>query len=93
MDNSQDVNILEARALLNSLLSFRHHISSCRVDVHTGSLVLKSALENDGCRNSSLSNVLKTFLIAADNSISPSMRIMFLQVKIRPISLPGKLRT
>jgi hypothetical protein len=42
IDNSQDINILETRALLHSLLSFRHHISSCRVDIHTDSL---SAIE------------------------------------------------
>ncbi|KAL9961199.1 hypothetical protein ACROYT_G030099 [Oculina patagonica] len=59
IDNSQDINVLESRALLHSLLSFRHHISSHRVDVHTDSLVLKSALENDGCKNADINNVLK----------------------------------
>jgi len=41
------------------LLSFKHHVSSCRVDVHTDSLALKSALENDGSRNSGVNNFLK----------------------------------
>ena len=50
VDNSQDINILEARALQHSLLSFKHHISSSSVDVHTDSLVLKSALDSDGCK-------------------------------------------
>ena len=57
--NSQDINILETRAFQHSLLSFKHHLSSCRVDVHTDNLVLKSALESDGCRNFSVNNILK----------------------------------
>lgn len=59
IDSSQDINVLETRALLHSLLSFRHHLSSRRVDVHTDSLVLKSALANDGCKNQDVNNVLK----------------------------------
>ena len=59
VDDSQDINILEARALQRSLLSFKHHIRSCRVDVHTDSLALKSALESDGCRSSGVNNILK----------------------------------
>ena len=55
----QRYQYLEARALQHSLFSFKRHISSCMVDVHTDSLVLKSALENDGCRNSGVNNVLK----------------------------------
>lgn len=44
LDNSQDVNVLEAQALLYSLLSFREHLTSSRVDVYTDNRVLKSAL-------------------------------------------------
>ena len=93
IDNSQDINVLEAQALHHSLLSFKHHISSCRVDVHTDSLVLKSALESDGCRNSGVNNILKDILIAAENLISVLTYIMFLPVKTRPISHPGKFPT
>ena len=93
IDNLQDINILEAWPLLHSLLSFRHHISSCRVDVHTDSLVLKSALKNDGCRNSSVNNILRHVFIAAENSISALTYIIFLQVQTWPISLPGKFQT
>ena len=50
VDNSQDINILEARASQHLLLSFKHHISSRSVDVHTDSLFLKSALDSDGCK-------------------------------------------
>lgn len=57
--NSQNINVLEAQALLNSLRSFSHHIGSCRVDVHTDSLVLKSALVKDGCRDSDVNGIIK----------------------------------
>ena len=59
LDNSQDINVLEVQALLRSLLSFREYLTSSRVDVHTESRVLKSALENGGCRSSEVNGVLK----------------------------------
>ena len=62
VDNSQHINVLEAQALLNSLRSFGNRIGSCRVDVHTDSLVLKSALLKDGCRNSDINSVIKDIL-------------------------------
>ena len=54
-DPSTDVNLLESRALLNALVSFKGHLSNSRVDVHIDNKVLKSALDNDGCRNSACS--------------------------------------
>ena len=62
VDDSQDIKILEARALQRSLLPFKRRISSCRVDVRTNSLVLKSALESDGCRSSGVNNILKDII-------------------------------
>ena len=59
LDNSQDINVLEAQALLHSLLSFKEHLTSSRVDVYTDNHVLKSALENGGCRGSEVNGVLK----------------------------------
>ena len=59
LDNSQHINVLEAQPLLHSLLSFREHLTSSRVDVHTDNCVLKSTLENGGCRSSEVSGVLK----------------------------------
>ena len=59
LDNSQDINVLGAQALLHSLLSFIEHLTSSRVDVHTDNRVLKSALENGGCRSSEVNDVLK----------------------------------
>ena len=59
LDNSQDINVLEAQALLHSLLLFREYLISSRVDVHTDNRVLKSALENGGCSSSEVNDVLK----------------------------------
>ena len=59
LDNSQHINVLEAQPLLHSLLFFREHLTSSRVDVHTDNRVLKSALENGGCRSSEVKGVLK----------------------------------
>ena len=93
LDNSQDINTLEARALLNSLLSFRHHVTSSRVDVHTDSLVLKSALDNGGCKSSEVNSVLKDifhccreFNFSLDVHYVPSS-------KIQPMYLLGACRT
>ena len=57
LDNSQDINILEAQALLYSLLSFKKHLTSSRVDVCTDNRLLKFALENGGCRSSEVNGV------------------------------------
>ena len=59
LDNSQDINVLEAQVLLHSLLSLREHLTSSRVDVHTDNRVWKSALEYGGCRSSEVNGVLK----------------------------------
>ena len=88
LDNSQHINVLEAQPLLHSLLSFRKHLTSSRVDVHTDNRVLKSALENGGCRSSEVSGVLKDIFHSSRNTISALMLTMFRRVKIQPISLP-----
>ena len=59
LDSSQHINVLDAQPLLQSLLSFREHLLSSRVDVHTGNRVLKASLENGGCRSSEVSSVLE----------------------------------
>ena len=58
-DPSTDVNLLESRALLNALVSFKSRLSNSRVDVHIDNKVLKSALDDDGCRNSAINEVVK----------------------------------
>ena len=75
LDNSQDINVLEAQALLYSLLSFRKHLTSSRVDVYTDNRVLKSALENGGCRSSEVNGVLKDIFVPAGNTISVMVNI------------------
>ena len=88
LDNSQLINVLETQPLLHSLLSFREHLTSSGVDVHTDSRVLKSALENGGCRSSEVSGVLEDFFIPAGHTISALMFTMFRRAKIQPISPP-----
>ncbi|XP_068691081.1 hemicentin-1-like [Montipora foliosa] len=58
-DPSVDVNLLESRALLNVLVSFKSQLSISRVDVHIDNKVLKSALDDDGYRNSAINEVIK----------------------------------
>ena len=58
-DPSADVNLLESRALLNALVSFKSQLSNSRVDVHIDNKVLKSALDDDGCRNSAINEIIK----------------------------------
>ena len=59
IDSSEDINVLEAKALLNVLITFRARLSNWRVDVHIDSRVLKSALDGDGCKNSAINDVVK----------------------------------
>ena len=47
------------RPLLNALVSFKSQLSNFRVDVHIDNQVLKSALDDDGCRNSAINEVIK----------------------------------
>ena len=61
-ETTEDINILEARALLNSLMAFQDQIRNSRVDVHTDSRVLKCAWENGGCKSSATNRVLKSVL-------------------------------
>ena len=60
-DPSTDVNLLESTALFNDLVSFKSQLSNSRVDVHIDNKVLKSALDDDGCRNSAINEVVKEF--------------------------------
>ena len=59
LDASDDINSLEAQALLNSLLAFRDHIRDSRVDVHSDNLTLKAALEILAARVHLLMSLLK----------------------------------
>ena len=52
IDSSEDINVLESKALLNALVAFPARLSNSRVDFHIDSRVLKSALDSDGCKNS-----------------------------------------
>ena len=89
VDSSQDINILEAWALQHSLLSFKHHISSCRVDVHTDSLVLKSDPESDGCRNSGINNILKDIFDCC-REFNFSVDVHYVPSSKNPAALPSR---
>ncbi|KAL9987103.1 hypothetical protein ACROYT_G001353 [Oculina patagonica] len=62
LDTSDDINSLEAKALLRSLLAFRDHIRDSRLDVYSDNLTLKAALDNFGCKSSSVNESVKKIL-------------------------------
>lgn len=62
LDPANDINSLEAKALLHSLLAFRDHIRDSRVDVHSDNLTIKATLNNFGCRSSSVNESVKEIL-------------------------------
>ena len=68
-DPSTDVNMLESRALLNALVSFIGHLSNSRIDVHIDNKVLKSALDNNGCTNSAINEVVKEIYCCSEDQI------------------------
>ena len=59
MDASDDIKSLEVKALVRSLLAFRDHVRNSRVDIHTDNRTLKAALDNFGCKNSSVNDSVK----------------------------------
>ena len=85
-------NVLEAQALLYSLLSFRKHLTSSRVDVYTDNRVLKSALENGGCRSSEVNGVLKDiFRSCRENNFS--LDVYYVPSGENPADLPSRSRS
>lgn len=75
LDASNDINSLEAKALLHSLLAFRDLIRDSRVDVHSDNLTLKASLDNFGGKNSSVKEILQCscqFHFAINNHYVPS---------------------
>ena len=61
-ESSEDANLLESKALLNAPVSFKDRLSYSRVDVHIDNQVLKSALDDDGCKNSAIKDAIKEIL-------------------------------
>ena len=89
LDNSQDINILEAQALLCSLLFFKKHLTSSRVDVCTDNRVLKCALENGGCRSSEVNGVPLKDIFRSCREYSFSLDVYYvLSGEIQLTSLP-----
>ena len=89
LDNSQHINVLEAQPLLHSLPSFREHLTSSRVDAHTDNRVLKSALENGGCRSSEVSGVLKDIFHSC-REYNFSLDVYYIPKGKNPADLPSR---
>ena len=89
LDNSQDINVLEAQALLHSLLLFREYLISSRVDVHTDNRVLKSALENGGCRSSEVNGVIKD-IFRSCREYNFSLDVYYVPSGGNPADLPSR---
>ena len=92
LDNSQDINVLEAQALLHSLLLFREYLISSRVDVHTDNHVLKSALENGGCRSSEVNGVIKD-IFRSCREYNFSLDVYYVPSGGNPADLPSRSRS
>ena len=89
LDNMQHINVFEAQPLLNSLLSFREHLTSSTVDVHTDNRVLKSALENGGCRSFEASDVLKDIFHSC-REYHFSLAVYYVPKGENPADLPSR---
>ena len=92
LDNSQHINVLQAQPLLLLLLSFREHLTSSRVDVHTDNRVLKSALENGGCRSSEVSGVLKDIFHSC-RKYNFSLDVYYVPTGENPANLASRSRS
>lgn len=92
LDNFDDINILEARALLCSLVAFHECIGSCRVDVHTDSRVLISAIENEGCKSSGVNSVLKEILCCC-RQYNFTLAMHYLPSGENPADTPSRKRS
>ena len=90
LDSSEDINSLEARALQHSLLAFRDHIRESRVDVHTDSLTLKTALEDFGCESSSV-NVSVKEILQCSRQLNFAVNVRFVPSRDIPADIPSRV--
>ena len=89
LHNSEHINVLEAQPLLHLLLSFRQHLTSSSVDVHTDNRVMKSALENGGCWSSKVSGVLKDIFHSC-REYNFSLDVYNVSMGENPVDLPSR---
>ena len=92
LDNSQHINVLHAQPLLHSLLSFRENLTSSGVDVHTSNHVLKSSLENGGCRSCEVSSVLEDIFHSC-RKYNFSLDVYYVPTGENPSDLPSRSRS
>ena len=90
LDPSEDINSLEAKALLHSLLAFRDHIRDSRVDVHTDSRTLKAALEDFGCKSSSVNESVKEIL-RCGRQLNFAINVRFVPSRDNPADIPSRV--
>lgn len=90
--SGEDISVLEAKALLNALTAFEEHLHNARVDVYVDNLVLKSALDNDGCRNSLINTVIKD-IYRHMRDWNFSVRASYVPSKHNPADMPSRQRS
>lgn len=88
-ETNEDISVLEARALLNALVAFKGQVSNARIDVHVDNLILKSALDNDGCRNSAVNTIVKRILECSREG-NFSVHAFYVPSKDNPADAPSR---
>ena len=89
-DSSDNINSLEAKALLHSPLAFRDHIHDSRVDVYTDNQTLKAALESSGCKSSSVNKSVKEIL-RCSRQLNFAMNVCFVPSRGNPADVPSRV--
>lgn len=90
-DPSTDVNLLESRALLNALVYLEGQFPNSRVDFHIDNKVLKSALNDDGCKNSAIIEVVKEiYRYSRDQNFNMRIQTFYLPSRHNPADEPSQ---
>ena len=75
--------------MLNALVSFKGQLSNSRVDVHIDDKVLKSALDDDGCKNSAVNEVVKE-INRCSRDQNFSIQTFYVPSKYNPADEPSR---
>ena len=76
----------------HSLLAFRDHIRDSRVDIHTDSQTLKTALEDFGCKSSSVNESIKEIL-QCSRQLNFAINVRFVPSRDNPADVPSRVRS
>ena len=88
IDSSEDINVLESKALLNTIVAFWAGLSNLRVDVHIDSRLLKSALDGDGCKNSAINDIVKD-IFRQSRDFNFSIQTFYVPSSLNPADEPA----